>query len=102
MWVEKGFAAYTTSVPTTCVSAQGGPGQARIWTYDPPFMFKLGRTSKAVDKKWPTTHYTATARKRGKTIRGKLKLSFSMLSYGTNGYQILTCYGSASFNLKRR
>jgi hypothetical protein len=105
VWLQKGgFAAYSTTVPTTCVSAQGGVPQVKMWTFDPPIAFKVGRTAKATDKKsYPTTHYKVTAHKRGKALRGKLSLNFSMLTSTQSGdYAILTCYGTANFKLKRR
>ena len=105
VWLQKGgYAAYETSVPTTCVSAQGGLPQVKMWTFDPPVAFKVGRTTKYTDKKtYPTTHYKVTAHKRGKTLRGKLSLNFSMLDYSYDtGYRILTCYGTGNFKLKHR
>jgi hypothetical protein len=106
VFVQKGnFAAYNTTVPTTCVSAQGGNPQVKMWSFDPPIAFKIGRTAKGTDdSSYPTTHYKVVAHKKGKILKGKLSLNFSMLTsgYGEGGYAILTCYGTANFKLKRR
>jgi hypothetical protein len=105
VWLQKGgYAAYETTVPTTCISAQGGNPQVKMWTFDPPVAFKVGRTTKYYDKKtYPSTHYKVTAHKKGKKLYGKLSLNFSMLTSDAWGdYRILTCYGTGNFKLKHR
>jgi hypothetical protein len=105
VWLQKGnFAAYETTVPTTCVSAQGGLPLVRMTGFDAPVAFKVGRTAKYTDSKsYPTTHYKVTAHKKGKYLKGKMSLNYSQLDYTYDtGYRILTCYGTANFKLKHR
>jgi hypothetical protein len=96
---------FKSSVPTSCVSAQGGPPTATITPWAPPYKYRLGKTYKfEVKNPYPTTTYTISSRKSGKKkITGKLKLSFSRLAMNTWGdYRILTCYGTASFTARTR
>ena len=67
-------------------------------------MYKLGKSYKfKVKQPWPTTTYTISSRRAGKAIKGKLALSYSMLSTDTWGnYRILTCYGTASYTARPR
>jgi len=99
------IALIETMVPSTCASGQGGTPRARMTMFDPPFsvVFRAnGRESqKKVKEPWPERYYTITARKQGKRIKGKLRISWSMLTMGTfGGYGILTCRGDGNFNLK--
>ena len=100
-WVDQ----ISTLVPYSCVSAQGGPPTAGLTSWEPPYMFKLGsRDAKVtVEEPWPTKNYTITVTgKRGKTIRGKLAVNYSMTvpTAAWGGYRILTCNGTASFTAK--
>jgi hypothetical protein len=101
---KKGWADIKTSLPTTCVSAQGGTPQASIWTFDPSYVFKVNRTAKVKDKSgYPTKNFTVTTRLRGKTLTGKLEQNFSLLSSDSWGnYRILTCLSTGSFKLRAK
>lgn len=95
----------STMVPSTCASGQGGTPRARMTMFDPPqsVIFRVnGRESqKKVKEPWPERYYTITATKKGKRIKGKLRISWSLLTSGTfGGYSILTCRGDGNFNLK--
>ena len=99
------IALLETMVPSSCGSAQGGNPRGSMSLFDPPFsiVFKAnGRESQVkVEKPWPTRYYTVTARKHGKGISGKLRLSWSLLSSDTyGGYHILTCVGTGNFSVK--
>jgi hypothetical protein len=98
-----GFAFIQTTLPTTCVSAQGGPPVTRLTTWGTTYEYPVGRESQVKDtSSYPTTHYTADVRRRGKVLVGKLRLSYSFLSYYYDGYRILTCAGDGSFKLRAR
>jgi hypothetical protein len=89
-WVDQ----LITSLPSTCVSAQGGTPHVR--------KFRLGYTSK-VDYGYPKTHYHVTTHHRGTRISGTLSMNWSELSDdGFGGYIILECLGTAWFNLVPR
>ncbi len=94
-----------TMVPSTCASGRGGTPRARISFFDPPqsVTFRVnGRESQTkVTEPWPERYYTITARKKGKRIVGKLRLSWSLLIPDSiGGYSILTCRGDGNFSLK--
>ena len=99
-WVDR----ISTMVPYSCVSAQGGPPTAGLTSWAPPYKFTLGsRDAKVtVEEPWPTKNYTITVTgKRGRTIRGKLAVNYSMtVPYEWGSYRILTCNGTASFTAK--
>jgi hypothetical protein len=99
-WVDQ----ISTMVPYSCVSAQGGPPTAGMTSWAPPYKFQLGsRDAKVtVEEPWPTRNYTITVTgKRGKAIRGKLAVNYSMtVPYEWGTYRILTCNGTASFTAK--
>jgi hypothetical protein len=97
-WVDQ----FRSSVPTTCVSAQGGNPFLTIKTWAPPYKYLLGRRAQVKYTDPYTTNYTISTKKAGrKKITGKLALSYSMLASNTfAGYHILTCYGTASFTAK--
>jgi hypothetical protein len=91
-----------TSLPSTCVSAQGGTPHVGIYTWAIPYKFRLGDTEK-VDYGYPKTHYHITTHHQGKRISGKLSMNWSELSDdGFGDYIILECLGTASFNLAPR
>src|SRR3954454_1593796 len=98
-WVDQ----FKSSVPTTCVSAQGGNPLVTIHTWAPPYKYLLGRRAQVKYTDPYTTTYTISTKKAGKRkITGKLAASYSMLASNTfEGYHILTCYGTASFTAKR-
>jgi len=109
VWIEPTntkYVAITTRVPTTCVSAQGGTPLALITDFDPPFAFRVGRKDKATVKGSggsPTKHYTVQTRRKGRTLTGKLSVNYSRLSVNDSGsFYILTCQGTANFDLKKR
>ena len=78
---KKGYAFIQTTLPTTCVSAQGGPPVSRLSVFYSNYKFLVGREVKVEDKKsHPTTHYTVRLRQRGKVLTGRLAMSYSMLS----------------------
>jgi hypothetical protein len=96
-WVDQ----FRSSVPTTCVSAQGGNPFVTIKTWAPPYKYLLGRRAQVKHTDPYTTTYTISTKKSGKNITGKLALSYSMLASNVfAGYHILTCYGTASFTAK--
>jgi len=96
-WVDQ----FRSSVPTTCVSAQGGNPLVTIKSWAPPYKYLLGRRAQFKYTDPYTTTYTISTNKSGKNITGKLALSYSMLASNTfAGYHILTCYGTASFTAK--
>lgn len=100
-WVD----GIRSRVPTSCVSAQGGPPVATIDLFYPPFKYKLGTKGTGVaTEPWPTRHYTFESRRSGRKIKGKLSLSYSKTVPASNyyGYRILTCWGTASFTAKQR
>ncbi len=100
---KKGYALIQTTLPTTCVSAQGGPPTAGLYSFTTNYKFLVGRKARGKDtKSWPTKHVTVITRQRGKVLTGKLTMSFSMLSYYSGGYRILTCAGNGSFKLRAR
>src|SRR4051812_21852664 len=98
-WVDQ----FQSSVPTTCVSAQGGNPFVTSHTWAPPYKYLLGRRAQVKHTDPYTTTYTISTKKAGgKKIKGTLALSYSMLANNTfGGYRILTCYGTASFTVKR-
>jgi hypothetical protein len=98
-WVDQ----FRSSVPTTCVSAQGGNPIVTIHSWAPPYKYLLGRRAQVKYTDPYTTTYKISTKKAGKRkIKGKLALSYSMLANNTfGGYRILTCYGTASFTAKR-
>jgi hypothetical protein len=94
-----------TTVPSSCGSAQGGNPRVTMTTWDPPFSVSFranGREDQVkVKEPWPTRYYTVQASKHGKTIRGKLRISWSLLSSDAfGGYRILVCQGTANFTAK--
>jgi hypothetical protein len=101
---KQGYAFIQTTLPTTCVSAQGGPPVTRLSTWGTNYEYPVGgREWKVKDTdSYPTTHYTVSVRQRGKFLTGRLAMSYSFLSYYTSGYRILTCSGNASFKLRAR
>jgi|Tabmets5t2r1_1033131.scaffolds.fasta_scaffold29184_3 hypothetical protein len=101
---KKGYAFVQTTLPTTCVSAQGGPPVSRLSVFWPSYGFLVGREVKVEDSKsTPTTHYTVDVRQRrkGRVLTGELAMSYSQLSY-YNGFRILMCAGNGSFKLRAR
>jgi hypothetical protein len=102
---KKGYAFVQTTLPTTCVSAQGGPPVSRLSVFDTDYEYPIGREVKFKNtNRYPTTHYTVDIRqrRRGRILTGKLALSYSELSYYYDGYRILTCAGNGSFKLRAR
>jgi hypothetical protein len=94
-----------TSVPSSCVSAQGGTPRVRIDSWQPPYKFRMPAKEAKVTVKepWPTRTYGFSARKSGRGVKGKLTLSYSMTDYTwATSWRLLTCYGTASFSLKPR
>ncbi|HYI98432.1 MAG TPA: hypothetical protein VEX36_01965 [Thermoleophilaceae bacterium] len=104
VWKEKkGYLSLTTSMPSTCVSAQGGTPRVLPVSFDPPYAFLVGRTAKFTVKGNPTKNYTVTIRRRGRALTGKLSVNYSRLTVGDfGGYRILTCQGDAKFKLRVR
>ena len=97
-WVDQ----LITSLPSTCVSAQGGTPHVGIYSWTIPYKFRLGYTSK-VDYGYPKTHYHIATHHRGTRISGKLSMNWSELSDdGFGDYIILECLGTASFDLAPR
>jgi len=97
-WVDK----LVTSLPSTCISAQGGTPHVGIYSWAIPYKFRLGYTAK-VDYGDPKTHYHITTHHHGKRISGKLSMNWSELSDdGFGDYIILECLGTASFDLAPR
>jgi len=99
------IALLDTRLPSTCASGQGGTPRVRISLFDPPdsLVFKAnGRESQfKVTEPWPERYYTVTARRRGKKVTGKLRLSWSLLIPDSiGGYSILTCVGTGNFSVK--
>jgi hypothetical protein len=99
-WVDQ----FRSSVPTTCVSAQGGNPRVFIHSWSPPYKYLLGYAAKVkYTDPYTTTYKISTKRVSKKKIKGKLSLNYSMLANNTfGGYHILTCYGTASFTAKTR
>lgn len=97
-WVDQ----LDTSLPTTCITVQGGTPKVVFTWWAIPYKFRLGYTAK-VDYGSPTTHYKISTRKQGRRIIGKLEANYSQL--GTDGwgdYIIWHCLGTANFNLNPR
>jgi hypothetical protein len=96
-WID----AIVIRAPATCVSAQGGT-RARVFRFDPPFKFRLGRTAKATDETSITRHYTMkTKGKRGKAITGSFEVNWSELDgISSADMKIFECIATASFKLK--
>jgi hypothetical protein len=95
----------SSSVPTTCVSAQGGTPRVTISTWQPPFKFRMPakQVKVTVKEPSPTRTYGFSARKSGRHVKGSLTLSYSMVDYTwATSWRLLTCYGTASFDLKQR
>jgi hypothetical protein len=102
---KKGYAFVQTTLPTTCVSAQGGPPVSMLSVFYSNYKFLVGHEVKVEDStSHPTTHYTVDIRQRrnGKVLTGKLAMSYSQLSYYYDGYRILMCAGNGSFKLRAR
>ncbi len=104
VWMQKnGFVAVTTTVPASCVSAQGGNPVVLPTSFDPPYAFKVGRVAKVTVNGNPTKHYTVKTRRKGRRLIGKLAVNYSRIGAGDfGGFRILTCQGSANFDLRRR
>jgi hypothetical protein len=97
-WLDQ----FKSSVPTTCVSAQGGNPKVFIHSWAPPYKYRLGYSAKVKYTDPYTTTYKISTKRSGKKVKGKLSLNYSMLASNTfEGYHILTCYGTASFTAKR-
>lgn len=92
---------FSTSLTTTCASAQGGTPRVTFTTWDPPFKYRLGRTSvfKYGD---PTKHYHLTThRRKHHRIVGKLSMNYSLLNYSSfSGYYLEECLGTGTFSLR--
>ena len=98
-WVDR----IKTTIPHTCVSAQGGPPTAGMTVWSPPYKFRLGSVDAkvTVDDSWPTTHYAITVKgRRGRAIRGRLSANWVMTSYYDGGYRLLECLATGSFTAK--
>lgn len=104
VWKEKnGNLSLTTSMPSTCVSAQGGTPRVLPVSFDPPYAFPVGKAWKVTVKGNPTKNYTVQLRRKGNSLTGKLSVNYSRLTVGDfGGYRILTCQGDAKFKLRRR
>jgi hypothetical protein len=92
--------AVQARIHTTCGTARGGNPVPNT-SFDPPanIWFRAdGRESQLkYEASWPTRYYTVAAKKRGKRVVGKLRLSWSFyVAYGTPRI----CFGTANFNLK--
>lgn len=97
---------FRTSLPTTCVSAQGGTPKVTFTDWSIPYDYRLGTTGK-VDYGDPKRHYHITTRRgRGNRVSGKLQVNYSQLAYdwsvSGDGYYIQTCLATANFSLKPR
>jgi hypothetical protein len=97
-WVEQ----FSTLLPTTCLSVQGGTPHVDFTEWRIPFKYKLGATYKFAYGD-PTKHYTITTRQRGSRIIGKLSMNFSLLGSDNFGsYMIWHCLATANFGLRHR
>ena len=66
VWKEKnGNLSLTTSMPSTCVSAQGGTAARAAGELDPPYAFPLGQAWKVTVQGNPTKNYTVPAAPQG-------------------------------------
>jgi hypothetical protein len=100
---KDGWAGINTTLPTSCVSAQGGPPEASIFPFNPSYEFRVGRKSKVKDESsYPTRNYHVETKLRGKKLIGKLSMNYSLVAYSDFGYRILTCMGNGSFELRAR
>jgi hypothetical protein len=96
-WVDQ----FSTGLPFTCISAQGGTPLVGIEQWTIPYKYKLGYKAK-VDYGDPTEHYhIETHRKKGNRVVGKLSINWSRLDYSWgSGYFIRHCLATGSFSLK--
>jgi hypothetical protein len=92
-----------SSVPTTCVSAQGGTPKVLISQWQPAYNFRLGYKAKVDVKESITRHYSIETHRKGNKVTGKLAVNFSLLVSNTfSGYHIDTCYGTANFSVRKK
>jgi quercetin dioxygenase-like cupin family protein len=99
------------AVPMVCLETMGSyQSSAGAELYQPPGAFRLGRTAQvkafqpaAMNQGIDATKtYTFHARRSGRRVTGKLRLSFSFLRPGPSIYQsyIYMCSSSVSFSAK--
>ena len=99
IWVDQ----FSTLLPTTCVSAQGGTPNVDFTEWQIPYKYRLGVAAK-VDYGDPTKHYHITThRGKGGRVTGKLQINYSLLGSDTFGdYMLWECLATANFNLRPR
>lgn len=90
---------FTTSLTTTCVSAQGGTPRVTFTSWDIPYNYRLG-AKVALDYGDPTYHYhLATTRGGGHRVTGRMSINYSLLRY-SSGYYLEHCLATGNFSLK--
>ena len=98
-WVDQ----FSTRLPTTCVSAQGGTPGVDFTDWDIPYKYRLGLAAK-VDYGDPTKRYHITThRGKGSRVTGKLQVNYSLLGTdGFGGWVLWECLATGNFNLRPR
>lgn len=96
-WIDR----FSTLLPTTCVSAQGGTPKVDLTEWQIPYKYRLGMTAK-LEYGDPTKHYHITThRGPGGRVTGKLQINYSLLGSDAFGnYMLWECVATANFNLR--
>lgn len=95
-WIDK----FTTLLPATCISAQGGVPRVDFADWTIPYKYRVGYKAQ-VKYGDPTRYYTITTRRRGNRITGKLQESYSLLDTdGWGGWMIRHCLATGNFSLR--
>lgn len=94
-----------TKVAVTCVASnQGVVTDPALEAFDPDWGFPLGYRIKARDKVgYPLYSYEVVSRRKGKTIKGTLAMTYSELTNGPDGrIRAQRCSGRTTFSARPR